>query len=308
MQIGLYAESAGMNDFDATLKRMSALGIRWIELSTGGQDDHPYLDAPKLLKSTKARKELTAKLEAHGVKLSAINASAFPLHPAIGVQHTELIRNAIRLAGELGVERVVVQSGVPGDGPGAVLPNWVAYSWPPDMLDLVSRQWDQVIELWRELDAVGETAGVRRFCFELHPFNLAYNVPTMLKLRAAVGDSMGVNFDPSHFMWQGMDIPACVRALGPAIFHVHIKDVAMHPHNQALVGVIDNRPDVDFRKRPWTFCTPGFGHDAIWWRNFFVALSDAGYDDVASIENEDPHLPGIAGVEATVRFIQTVLG
>ncbi len=308
MQIGLYAESAGMNDFDAVLKRMSALGIRRIELSTGGQETYPYLDAPKLLKSKKARKELTAKLEAHGLKLSAINASAFPLHPTIGADHTEVIRNAIRLAGELGTDRVVVQSGTPGDGPNAVLPNWVAYSWPPDMLDLVSRQWEQVIDLWRELDKVGETAGVRRFCFELHPFNLAYNVPTMMKLRGAVGDSMGVNFDPSHFMWQGMDILACIRALGPAIFHVHIKDVAMHPHNQALVGVIDNRPDVDHRQRPWNFCTPGFGHDAIWWRNFFVALNDVGYDDVASIENEDPYLPGIAGVEATVRFIQSVIG
>src|SRR4051812_43088367 len=99
MQIGLFAESAGMNDFDAVLARMSALGMQWIELSTGGQDDFPYLDAPKLLKDKKARQELTAKLDGHGLKLSAINASAFPLHPTIGADHTELIRNAIRLAG-----------------------------------------------------------------------------------------------------------------------------------------------------------------------------------------------------------------
>lgn len=307
MQIGLFAESAGMNDFDATLERMSELGIRRIELSTGGQDEFPYLDAPALLKSKEARHELLRKLDAHGVAFSAINASAFPLHPTIGAAHAELIRDAIRLAGELGVDRVVVQSGTPGDGPGATLPNWVAYPWPSDMMDLVSRQWEAVIDLWRELDDIGKLAGVRKFCFELHPFNLAYNVPTMLKLRAAVGDSMGVNFDPSHFMWQGMDIPACVRAFGPAIFHVHIKDVAMHPHNVALIGVIDNRPDVDFRQRPWNFCTPGLGHDAIWWRQFFIALDDVGYDDVASIENEDPYLPGIDGVEATVRFLKTVL-
>ncbi|MER3487092.1 MAG: hypothetical protein C4345_15055 [Chloroflexota bacterium] len=70
---------------------------------------------------------------------------------------------------------------------------------------------------------------------------------------------------------------------------------------------IDNRPDVSFRERPWNFCTPGFGHDARWWRAFIVALHDVGYDDVLSIENEDPYLPGIAGVERTVAFLRQVL-
>ena len=51
----------------------------------------------------------------------------------------------------------------------------------------------------------------------------------------------------------------------------------------------------------------GFGHDARWWREFFVALRDVGYDDVASIENEDPYLPGIAGVERTVPFLREVI-
>jgi hypothetical protein len=103
---------------------------------------------------------------------------------------------------------------------------------------------------------------VTRICFELHPVNLVYNVPTLLKMREAVGDAIGANFDPSHLMWQGMDIPACVRAIGPAIFHVHVKDVMMHSHNQALVGVLDNRPDATFRDRPWNFCTR-VGHDAL---------------------------------------------
>ena len=81
----------------------------------------------------------------------------------------------------------------------------------------------------------------------------------------------------------------------------------MHPHHQALVGVLDNRPDAAFRDRPWTFCTPGFGHDARWRREFFVAHADVGYDDVVSIENEDPYLPGIAGGERTVPFLRQVM-
>jgi sugar phosphate isomerase/epimerase len=49
------------------------------------------------------------------------------------------------------------------------------------------------------------------------------------------------------------------------------------------------------------------GLDALWWWDFFTSLNDVGYDDVASIENEDPYLPGFAGVERTVGFLRQVL-
>jgi sugar phosphate isomerase/epimerase len=307
MEIGLFAESAGLSALDETLRRAATLGIARIELSTGGQCGSPFLDVDCLLGDAGARRELQHKLDGYGLRVSALNISAFPLHPALGEAHTELTRKTMQLAGLLGVERIIAQSGTPGDTEGSRVPNWVAYNWPPDLLDTVRRQWDQAIALWSELAAYGKAQGVTKICFELHPVNLVYNVPTLLHLRSAVGDAIGANFDPSHLMWQGMDIPACVRALGPAVFHVHIKDVAEHRHNRALVGVIDNRPDVDFRDRPWYFCTPGFGHDARWWREFFVALLDVGYDDVLSIENEDPYLPGIAGVERTVAFLRTVM-
>ena len=307
MEIGLYAESAGLSSLDETLSHACDLGITRIELSTGGQNPQPFVDIDALLESDVRRRALLAKIADHGMALSALNISAFPLHPGAGAAHTELTRKTMRLAGLLGIDRVIAQSGTPGDAPGSAVPNWITYAWPDDMRDTVRRQWDQGIALWRELADYGISHGVTRICFELHPVNLVYNVPTLLVMREAVGDAVGANFDPSHLMWQGMDIPACVRAIGPAVFHVHIKDVMMHPHNQALVGVLDNRPDVPFSDRPWNFCTPGFGHDARWWREFFVALADIGYDDVVSIENEDPYLPGIAGVERTVPFLREVV-
>jgi sugar phosphate isomerase/epimerase len=307
VEIGLYAESAGLSSLDETLARARDLGLTRIELSTGGQAERPFLDADALLASAEERRSLLDKLAVHGLTLSALNVSAFPLHPAVGAAHSALTRQTMRLAGELGVDRIIAQSGAPGDAPGSSVPNWVTYPWPEEMRETVRHQWEQAIALWRDLAADGAVHGVTRICFELHPVNLVYNVPTLQMLREAVGPAIGVNFDPSHLMWQGMDIPACVRALGPAIYHVHIKDVMMHPQHQALVGVLDNRPDVSFRERPWTFCTPGFGHDARWWRELFVALDDIGYDDVASIENEDPYLPGFAGVERTVGFLRSVI-
>ena len=307
MEIGLYAESAGLSSLGVTLARARDLGISRIELATGGQEAEPFIDADALLKSESGRRALLESIADHGTSLSALNVSAFPLHPRHGDAQVELTRKTMRLAGALGVDRVIAQSGVPGDASESSVPNWVTYPWPEDMRETVRRQWEQGIDLWRDLAEYGRGHGVTRICFELHPVNLVYNVPTLLTMREAVGDAIGANFDPSHLMWQGMDVPACIRALGPAIFHVHIKDVMMHPHNQALVGVLDNRPDTTFHERPWNFCTPGFGHDALWWREFFVALRDVGYDDVASIENEDPYLPGIAGVERTVPFLRGVI-
>lgn len=307
MEIGLYGESAGLPDLGQTLERAAELGIRQIELATGGQCEQPFLDLDRLLGSAAARSTLLDAIHGHGLRLSALNVSAFPLHPRLGADHVRLTRKTMQLAGLLGVDRIVTQSGAPGDTEEARVPNWVTYPWPEDMRETVRRQWDQAINLWRDLAAYAQEQGVTRLCFEMHPVNLVYNVPTLLHLRAAVGDAIGANFDPSHLMWQGMDVPACVRALGPAIYHVHIKDVAIHRHNLALVGLLDNRPDASFRERPWNFCTPGFGHDARWWREFVVALNDVGYDDVASIENEDPYLPGIAGVERTVSLLRQVL-
>jgi sugar phosphate isomerase/epimerase len=304
MEIGLYA---GLSSLAETLPRACDLGITWIELSTGGQSSAPFLDVDALLASESGRRALLDSVADHGMSISALNVSAFPLHPRLGAAHVELTRKTMRLAGELGVDRVIAQSGTPGDARESAVPNWVTYPWPEDMRDTVRRQWEEAIALWRDLAEYGKGHGVTRICFELHPVNLVYNVPTLMTMREAAGDTIGANFDPSHLMWQGMDIPACVRAIGPAIFHVHIKDVMMHRHNKALVGVLDNRPDATFHDRPWNFCTPGFGHDARWWRDFFVALRDAGYDDVASIENEDPYLPGIAGVERTVPFLRAVI-
>ena len=307
MDIGLYAETAGLASLGETLARAAALGITSIELSTGGQRERPFLDVDRLLAGEQERSRLLSDLGAHGIRLSALNASAFPLHPVLGASHAELIRKTVRLAGLLGVDRVVTQSGAPGDGPAATVPNWVSYPWPADMLETVRRQWDEAIALWTDLAGYAREQGVTRLCFELHPVNLVYNVPTLLRLRAAVGEAVGVNFDPSHLIWQGMDVPSCVRALRSAVYHVHVKDLAFHRHNLALVGVLDNRPDATFRERPWTFCTPGLGHDVRWWRKFVVALRDVGYDDVLSIEHADPYLPGMAGVERTVAFLRQVL-
>src|SRR5215207_2108670 len=81
MEIGLYAESAGLSSLDETLARARDLGISRIELSTGGQNPEPFLDVDALLESESGRRALLETISDHGMSLSALNVSAFPLHP-----------------------------------------------------------------------------------------------------------------------------------------------------------------------------------------------------------------------------------
>jgi sugar phosphate isomerase/epimerase len=242
-----------------------------------------------------------------GLRIAALNCSAWPLHPVVGEQHVELIRSTFRLASELGVRKIVTMSGNPGDAPGDAAVNFVWYPWPADSMALLDRQWAAAIELWQRLAPEAAAAGIERIAFELHPLHLVYNVPTLERMRVAVGPIIGANLDPSHLFWQQMDPLAAIRALGPAIHHVHLKDTEIVADQVAIAGVLDQRPFDDPSKRGWVFRTAGSVHDRAWWSSFVAALAAVGYDDVLSIENEDAGLPPEAAVEQAAAFMRPIV-
>jgi len=136
---------------------------------------------------------------------------------------------------------------------------------------------------------------------------IVYNVETMLRLRAACGKNLGINFDPSHFFWQGVDVPAAIRALGDAIFHVHAKDVALDPHNIAINGVIDTKTYRRMPERSWLFRSVGWGHDELEWKRIVTALRLVNYDYVMSIEHEDALASIDEGLKAAVDMLSRVV-
>jgi sugar phosphate isomerase/epimerase len=284
--------------------RVEATGI---EIATGGQSSAPHVRIDELLADAGRRAAFVDAFASRGLRIASLNCSAWPLHPVVGERHVDLIRRTFRLAGELGVRKIVTMSGCPGDGTGASTVTFVWYPWPKDATALLDRQWDATIELWQDLAAEAERAGIERLAFELHPLHLVYNVPTVLRLRKAVGPIVGANIDPSHLFWQGMDPIAVIRALGPAVYHVHLKDTQVVPDQVALAGVLDQRPFHDPPQLAWVFRTVGSVHDRNWWSAFVAALRDVGYDDVLSIENEDGSLPPEAAVEAAAVFMRPIL-
>lgn len=308
MKLGVFTPVFGSLDAGTILQRVKALNLQAVEFATGGwPGDHVNPDA--LLGDEERARAFRAAAADAGLTISALSCHNNPLHPDAAEARTadETLRKSIRLASRLGVPVVVTFSGCPGDFAGARHPNWVTAPWPPEFADILAWQWEEkAVPYWREMATFAADHGVK-VALEPHPGFLVYNVETALRLRAAAGPSIGVNFDPSHFFWQGVDVPAAIRALGDAIFHVHAKDVAINPQNVAINGVIDPKSYRQMNDRAWLFRSVGWGHGELEWKRIVSALRLAGYDYVMSIEHEDALASVDEGLRAAVDLLSRVV-
>ncbi|MCR4282119.1 MAG: sugar phosphate isomerase/epimerase [Bauldia sp.] len=307
MKIGMVTDSLGTLGFDEVLDAAASLGLDCVEFATGNWSTAPHIDIDALLRSKKARDAFTGRVAERGLTISALTCNGNSLHPGrSGKEHDKVIRKTIELAPMIGVDRVVLMSGCPG-AKGDRHPNWITVAWPPETTEILEYQWNEVlIPYWRELVAFARKKGIRHLCLELHGGQNVYNVATLMRLRAACGAAVGVNFDPSHLMWMGADPIAAIEALGPAIFHVHAKDTRIDPRNVALNSRLETRPSVQARERSWNYVTLGYGHGEDFWRAFCLALRRVGYDGVLSIEHEDMALSPMEGMRKSVELLKRV--
>jgi sugar phosphate isomerase/epimerase len=309
MKLGMITDSLGHLAVEPMLELAHGLGFEMLEFACGNWSGAPHLDLDRMLEDEGERRRFLARLDRAGIAISALNCSGNPLHPGEpGRRHDAVTRKTFQLAGLLGVDRVVMMSGLPGGAPGDSTANWVTTAWPRENQEMLRYQWDEVlIPYWRDLAALARRHAITRLCLELHGHQAVYSVSTLLRLRAAVGEIVGANFDPSHLMWMGADPIAAIRALGPAIHHVHAKDTAIDPVNAARDGVLETIPNDRIAARSWNYVTLGYGRDEAWWNRFCMALAAAGYDDVLSIEHEDVLMTPEEGVEKSVRLLRRVM-
>jgi sugar phosphate isomerase/epimerase len=303
MQLSLYTDSVARLSLEGALDLAAEIGAGAVEIAAGGQSSAPHMRIDRLLADPRELDRFRDAIESRGLLIGALNCSSWVMHPVHSDRHEQIILSTIELAERLGVSTIVSMSGCPGDGPGSTTINWVWYPWPEDAVALRERQWDATTALWQRIARRAQDAGVTRIAFELHPLHLVYNVPTLMKMRAEVGPIIGANMDPSHLFWQQMDPLAVIRALGNAIFHVHLKDTQIVPDQVALAGLLDGRPFENPAERAWTFRTVGVGHGPEFWAAFVDELRTVGFDGVLSIENEDPYQPAEEGVRQAASFI-----
>lgn len=307
MRIGCVTDSLAHLPFDELLDTLSELDVAGIELNTGNWSSAPHCDLSDLLGDAAARKDLLQRVEARGLELFALNANGNQLHPTDGERQSACLHDTVRLAGALGVETVVCMSGLPAGAPGDLMPNWVVSSWPPETQTILRYQWEEVaLPYWADLVELANREGVERIAVELHGNQLVFNAPTLLRLRAEVGPTVGANLDPSHMMWMGGDPLQAIDLLGEATFHVHAKDTYINPAQVGTRTLLENGSLSDLAARSWWYVTLGYGHDERWWRDFCYRLLMAGYDGWLSIEHEDMNLSRLEGLRMSVDLLRNV--
>jgi sugar phosphate isomerase/epimerase len=308
MKVGVFTALLSQMPLRNVLEKLKAFEIDTVELGTGNYpgDAHCKLS---MLENGSALAEFKSVITDSGASISALSCHGNPLHPDKDRAKAarEVSRKTILLAEKLGVPVVVDFSGCPGDSPNATAPNWVTCPWPPDYLDVLKWQWDEVVTpFWLEHAAFARDHGVK-VAVEMHPGFVVYSPETMLRLRSITGPGIGCNYDPSHMFWQGIDPIAAIRVLGDAIFHVHAKDTQMFAANLPKTGVLDTKRYTDERNRSWIFRTCGYGHGAEWWKEFVSTLRMMGYENVLSIEHEDSLLSPEEGLRKAAQFLNEIV-
>lgn len=92
-------------------------------------------------------------------------------------------------------------------------------------------------------------------------------------------DNFGINYDPSHFIWQQIDYLKPLYAFKDKIFHVHFKDIKLFK---------DKMDDVGIMAYPLEYMSPKLpGLGDVDWGKYVSALTDIGFDGYACVEVED---------------------
>ncbi|MEK8129198.1 sugar phosphate isomerase/epimerase [Paenibacillus filicis] len=311
MKLGVFTVLFGQYPLEQALDKVQEAGLQAVELGTGGYPGNTHCNPRVLLDNPQELTRLKEAVAARGLAISALSCHGNPLHPNADIagQHHDDFVHTVRLAEELGVDTVVTFSGCPGDSEQARYPSWATCAWPPDFQEVLDWQWsEKVLPYWQEQSVMCRQYGVR-VAIEAHPGFVVYNTETALRLRAEAGSNIGVNFDPSHLFWQGMDPVECIKQLGSAIYHVHAKDTSIDKRNTALNGVLDVKPYNRELERSWIFRTIGYGHGLEEWQNLISTLTKVGYDGVISIEHEDSLMSVDEGFRKAARFLsQAVIG
>ncbi len=311
MKLGVMAACLGGMGWEKALEYCKNVGLDAIEIPVGGYPGMPFFHPEDVLCDKAKQDKIKNDCAAYELEIIGLAVHGNPVSPdeTVREEHTKLHDIAVRLAPKLGTDVVINFSGCPGGSPEDKMPNWVTCPWPPEFEKVLAYQWNDVlIPFWTKKNIEAANEGVR-IALEAHPGFCVYNPETILRLRAACGEQLGANLDPSHFFWQNIDPVEAVRILGDAkcIYHVHGKDTGIDRHNARRNGTLDTKNYGDLDNRSWVFRTCGYGHGDEFWKPFVSMLRMKGYDGVISIEHEDSYMSIQEGFEKAVVYLRSVL-
>jgi len=251
-----------------------------------------HIDVATLGKAEAER--IRETVAAAGVEISGLGYYPNPLAPdkreaKVYIDH---IKKVIRAAERLGLDQVNT---------------FIGRDWTKS----VEANWPRFKAVWKPLVAFAAHHGVRigiencpmLFTNDEWPGgkNLAHSPAVWRRMFEEIPDkAFGLNYDPSHMVWQQMDYIRPLREFADRIFHVHAKDVRIDRSGLDDVGILAT---------PLQFHTPKLpGLGEIDWGQFFSVLTDIGYTGAVAIEVEDRAFEGsLADRKASVRQSATFL-
>jgi sugar phosphate isomerase/epimerase len=178
------------------------------------------------------------------------------------------------------------------------------YSFPPVLPNQLEDGYKDFAKRWNPIFDVFDANDVL-FALEAHPTEIAFDVVSALKAVEAVKGrkTFGFNFDPSHFVYQGVDYVQFIRELGSRIYHVHMKDSWMSPTPRRS-GVFGGHLPFGHPERFWEFRS--LGHGSVNFEEIIRALNFAGYDGPLSVEWEDQNMDREMGAAEAAAFVKKV--
>jgi sugar phosphate isomerase/epimerase len=175
-----------------------------------------------------------------------------------------------------------------------------------DQTKTVEENLELVKEIWPPIIAVAEEMGVK-VAIENCPMlfgrdqwpggqNLMTTPANWRKVFEILpSPNLGINYDPSHFVWQMIDYIKPIYEFKDKIFHVHYKDIKLYPDRLQEVGIMGYPLDFMSPK------LPGLGD--VDWGKYVSALPDIGYKGYTCIEIEDKAFEGsVEDVKNSVRL------
>jgi len=245
------------------LKRASSIGFDGLEVHAKSWPDDVLQSADKRKEAANEAKALCAK---YGVTITAIASYQAGNIPA--ADRIATFKTVADLCVQMGVGVITtLTGGDPELGPKENVKLWA--------------------ETFREVAKVAESSGLK-IAFENWPgcglvppiksSTFGFNPPAWeMMFNEVDSPALGLEFDPSHLVWQWCDYIEVARRFGPRIHHVHLKDTEIREGVLAENGF--------FSGGWWRYRIPGFG--LVDWPGFFSVLREVGFDGGTAIEHED---------------------
>ncbi|GAA4603493.1 sugar phosphate isomerase/epimerase [Actinoallomurus liliacearum] len=207
----------------------------------------------------------------------------------------EEIKNTARAAARLGVRTVVGFTG-------SSIWHTVAM-FPPVPAEMVERGFADFAERWNPILDVFDEVGIR-YAHEVHPGEIAYDYWTTVRALDAVGrrPAFGLNFDPSHFVWQDLDPVGFLYDFRDRVYHVDCKE-SVKRFDGRNGRLASHLPWGDPR-RGWDFVSTG--HGDVPWEACFRMLNSIGYDGPISVEWEDAGMDRLVGAADALAYVRAL--